>query len=57
MYPIKYKMTRPNDNIDENPDEFNQLNENIKEAYKLFNGTFPKAKKIRTKYNPSVVKK
>ena len=57
MYPIKYKMTRPNDNVDENPDEFNQLNENIKEAYKLFNGTFPKAKKIRTKYNPSVVKK
>jgi hypothetical protein len=50
-------VERKNDNVDENPDEFNQLNENIKEAYKLLNGTFPKVKKVRAKYNSSSVKK
>jgi hypothetical protein len=43
-----------NDNVDENPDEFNQLNDNVKEAYKLLIGTRPKVKKIRSKYNPNV---
>jgi hypothetical protein len=50
-------MICTNDNIDENPEGFNQLNENIKQAYKLLNGTFPKVKKVRTKYNNSIVKK
>jgi ASC-1-like (ASCH) protein len=42
-------IQRLNDNIDENPDEFNQLNENVKEGYKSLMGTFPKNKKIKCK--------
>jgi ASC-1-like (ASCH) protein len=37
------------ENPDENPDGFNQLNENVKEGYKSLMGTFPKVKKIKCK--------
>ncbi len=48
------RIERQNDNVDENPDEFNQLNENIKQAYKQLIGNYPNIKKVRTKYNPHV---
>lgn len=43
------RINRPNDNVDENPNEFDQINSNVREGYNSLSKDI-KFKKVKCKY-------